>query len=569
MPPARAKAKAKAKRAAQVRRSNERRNARFAAVRTLNTLAGEINLPGNRVPAPAARDDDVERLVRLLEVRLATAQALEGLRAAALQWTENGGAFSAPVLEEDYSLPSPVARHRVLLPTFKLKSKAFMLTYNGQSITATSFGAFKTFMIALKTRFGARAWAACLEESLHAQDAGRHHLHGYLLWTDGIGLDARSLDPFYFEGMRPRVDKCTAKLATTSPHTAACHGLWYVSVRKAGTLHAETNYPAGQWYKPNARWLESLFNDGKIEFDKYIHMSATKFPVGHSTRKRDAEEAFRDVRLSSVQNHVLQELKGLKDAGAYAEPRDYPVVNDFVNEFAGSPKWRRPLLLIVGGTNLGKSMLGGSVLQKVAGVLELPKKEFLEVTVEEDGHLDLAEFDLQAHGGVLLDGVADALLLKKFRESLQGRPKVLKGARSATMKHAYAYTFARRAIVATMDLSADNLHLLHTDHWLSDPRNVKVLRLTGPSWQNGDDDAAAAQQAPSRHDEMTAWSAKTVAGFFEQADLSGPAKVLFHNGVNGVDLTTLCDRALVDDLGMSSFAARKVLRARDDFLAGV
>ncbi|CAK0826113.1 unnamed protein product [Prorocentrum cordatum] len=176
----------------------------------------------------------------------------------------------------------------------------------------------------------------------------------------------------------------------------------------------------------------------------------------------------------------------MKDAGAHAEPRDYPVVNDLVKEVAGSPNWRRPLLLIVGGASPGKSMRGGSVLQKVAGALELLKKEFLEVTVEEDGHLDLARFDMQAHGGVLLDGVADALLLKKFR----GGP--------------------REAIVATVDLSADNLHLLHTDHWPSEPRNVKAPRLTGPSWQNGDDDAAAAQQAPSRHDEMKAWSAKTV-----------------------------------------------------------
>ena len=87
---------------------------------------------------------------------------------------------------------------------------------------------------------------------------------------------------------------------------------------------------------------------------------------------------------------------------------------------------------------------------------------------------------------------------------------------------------------------ADNLRLLHADHWLSDPRNVKVLRLAGPSWQKGEDDAAAAQQAPSRHDEMTAWSAKTVAGFFEQADLSGPAKLLFQAGVTSADMTTLC-----------------------------
>ena len=130
-----------------------------------------------------------------------------------------------------------------------------------------------------------------------------------------------------------------------------------------------------------------MFNDGKIELDKYIHMSATQFPLGHSTRKRDAEEAFRDVRTSNVHSRVLKELEGLKGAGAYKEPRSYPVVDDYVAEFAGTPKWRRPILLIVGGTNLGKSMLGGSVLQKVAGSLGLQSKGFLEVTVEGDGHL--------------------------------------------------------------------------------------------------------------------------------------------------------------------------------------
>lgn len=172
------------------------------------------------------------------------------------------------------------------------------------------------------------------------------------------------------------------------------------------------------------------------------------------------------------------------------------------------------------------------------------------------------------HGGVLLDGVADALLLRKVRESLQGRPKVLKGARSATMRYAYAYTFARRAIVATMDLSAENLHMLSTDHWLSDPRNVKVLRLTAPSWQGGGEDGAATQQDVSRLDEMKTWSAKTVTGFLEQADLGGPAKLLFNSGVNGGDLTTLCKEVLVDDLRLSRFAAGKVLKARDDFLSG-
>ena len=35
-------------------------------------------------------------------------------------------------------------------------------------------------------------------------------------------------------------------------------------------------------------------------------------------------------------------------------------------------------------------------------------------------------------------------------------------------------------VVATFDLSASNLHLFKTDHWLSDPRNVIQLHLTSP-----------------------------------------------------------------------------------------
>ena len=45
--------------------------------------------------------------------------------------------------------------------------------------------------------------------------------------------------------------------------------------------------------------------------------------------------------------------------------------------------------------------------------------------------------------------MGDALLLKENREALQGRPKLTKGGRSATMMYAYRYTLARRAVVVT------------------------------------------------------------------------------------------------------------------------
>ena len=34
-----------------------------------------------------------------------------------------------------------------------------------------------------------------------------------------------------------------------------------------------------------------------------------------------------------------------------------------------------------------------------------------------------------------------------------------------------------------MDLSADNIHLVETDHWLSDPKGVKVFKRTAEAWE--------------------------------------------------------------------------------------
>ena len=46
---------------------------------------------------------------------------------------------------------------------------------------------------------------------------------------------------------------------------------------------------------------------------------------------------------------------------------------------------------------------------------------------------------VRSHGAVIFDGVGDLLLLKENRECLQGRPKLTKGARSATNIYAYTY----------------------------------------------------------------------------------------------------------------------------------
>ena len=74
------------------------------------------------------------------------------------------------------------------------------------------------------------------------------------------------------------------------------------------------------------------------------------------------------------------------------------------------------------------------------------------------------------------------MFLHRHREMLQGRDKEVKGAKSATMRFAYSFTLCGRGVVATFDLSAENLEVFRTHHWLSVSANVIQLRLDQPAW---------------------------------------------------------------------------------------
>ena len=146
-------------------------------------------------------------------------------------------------------------------------------------------------------------------------------------------------------------------------------------------------------------------------------------------------------------------------------------------------------------------MLAADVLRRLGDIVG--GTDFLELTVEQNPHLDLADFEWDRHAGVLLDGVGDALILKANREALQGRAKLCKGGQSATNVYSYTYTLVNRGIVATFDLSASNLSAFDTDHWLSNRKNVIRLVLNehafvpAPSTPRGAGSAAAPAPRPS------------------------------------------------------------------------
>ena len=562
----------------QLSAANARQRLRKDAVTALNLLATDLGVVGAHVPLKGllATEPKVERLIRALEHRCQSDDLSQRLRGATQLWRDNGGALSqpmteAPVLAEEDGPQAPddfddtplLPRHKVLQSGYILQSKAFMLTFNSDSLQAESWVSFLLWVKKQRKDLGARAWAACIELSTHARPATcgpRHHLHCYFFWTDGVGIFRRNLNDLQFNDIKPRVDKCLSHKGV-SPRTAACHGLWHASVMKLGTLQSATNYEPGVAYKVPRGWVDSLYDDGKLSHSQYMHFSK-QYPLGHAARKRDVDEMLRSEHQAAVASLVQAERTTLEAMSFWRPRRQFHEVDLFLAAHTGAACDRRPLLAIIGGTGTGKSLLAAAVLEELAAHHGLPG--FLETTVEDDGHFDLSDFRVDKHAGILLDGVGDVAALQRARETLQGRPKLIKGGRSATMVYAYTYTLCRRGVVATFDLSARNLQLFKFDHWLKDPRNVIQLRLTSPAWSTG---ATAETQESGPEERMRAWTVAETARFLDENDLAGPADIARASGVNGSDLLQLSLDDLIKEVRMTPFAAKKVVAARAAFLS--
>ena len=130
------------------------------------------------------------------------------------------------------------------------------------------------------------------------------------------------------------------------------------------------------------------------------------------------------------------------------------------------------------------------------------------------------------------------------------------------MVFSYPFTLCRRAVVVTMDLAARNLELFTTDHWLSNPQNCRVLRLTAPVWGN----QAGPAQDVTPAEQMASWTCQELRDYLTAHDMAGLATHLHKQSVNGSDFLSLTQVQLVEELHCSPFAARKLVAARTTFL---
>ena len=316
------KAKAKAKAKAIAERKSSRQNARREAMNTLNSLAKTVRVQ----EVPRDRPDLVPNLCLQLSGAALGGQ-LAVLSDARAKWLANGGCplelaqdsngASNPDSDDVESVPSgSVAMHRELPAggkAFRLHSKAFMLTYNSLSIKGATWDRFVAWSKALAVSLKATERSATLEKSLRSTEKDRLHLHCYLSWKRGVGVDLRSLNKFVFNGIAPRVDVNSEHRGFYHWQRATDHGHFYVAVEKDGTLKVDTDYAAWRDYTPDASWISSLWKEHKLDHGGYERLSA-KCRDGHARRMRDLEAVRRTEADDFVSTRKKEALSLLEPA---------------------------------------------------------------------------------------------------------------------------------------------------------------------------------------------------------------------------------------------------------------
>ena len=452
-----------------VLKSNARKAARKAALRQLNDLAEELGL--NPVSLKRARAAEVEQLARSLQMRQLSADHAARLRASLAAWVANGGRLSAEVLDvddPDAQPQRPLDGHRVLARGYRLESKAFMLTYNSELITADVWPSFETFTSDSARRLGARAWAACLETS---QTPGRYHLHSYYFWTDGRGVRLKNLDTFVFLAATPRADVCRAGARDRVNRPAALRGLYYVAIMKRGTLAANTNYHAWTDYFPKPSWVTGWWNQHKLTHEQYLRESVL-FRTGHRARQAEVDAVMEAERRQYLKRRHEEAMTVLQARRREFKPKPLQV-RRWLAAF-GVPDWRYAMLVLVGPSKMGKS--------EWAKDMRGPQKTLL-VDCQNALHPDLAEFDPLRHEAVVLDEISGADFVIRNKKLLQGHVDGARLGQSPTQRYAYDISLWRVPIILTCNHWDPEVDVMRPSdrHWLLE--NCVVHYVNEPVWQ--------------------------------------------------------------------------------------
>ena len=432
-----------------------RRDSRVGAVKILNEIATSVGVEGVLTRASASK---VQALYEKLCVHV-SGDDIAKLAAARDQWTDNGGGGDLPLdmlpdlhtdmNDEDVQSTDMLPGHRVLQQSlydatkaFRLKARAFMLTFNSRMFTV-SLALWDTFAAWVKQKaaeFGASEWSATLEESLHADEDGKAHLHAYFSWSKPgqNGVDHRTTNGWVFSGIRPRVDVNSENRGRHMWMKSVQHGHFYVSVQKKGTAYTDTNYPPWEaGWAPEPWWITKLWRVHKLDHAQYRHLS-TQLREGHDKRKAcvDAVEVSKSASAFQAEREVVKRFLSAK---ALPFKPLHPDVERWKMQYEEIEE-RFKMLVLYGPSRTGKSRLARSFFGE---------ERTLVVDFQHAEHPDLRAYRRNRHRAILLDEVSSVSFIAANKKLLQAHVDGAILGQSATQLFSYYVFLWRVPIVLT------------------------------------------------------------------------------------------------------------------------
>ena len=327
---------------------------------------------------------------------------------------------------------------------FRLRGTSCLFTYNSPLFLVSAarevWEAFSAFIAGLP--FVSR-WTATLEQSLHALDDGRVHLHAFVEFCHAV--DWTSVALMVFRGSRPDAKPTRARGA--DQRETINQGHFYAWAWKQGTLFVQTSgwepwvhYPVKGW------WIDSLWTAHKLSHATYLEYAA-QIRVGFINRQRHVDAIIETERAAKLKKR--QQAVALRLA---------PMCAQFKGEVLHAlAPWRAQyhadamrykFLVLRGGSRTGKSTLAKG-LGNIFGLGCC----FVQ-TVQNAVAPDLKQFSNDEHGYILFDNVNDMEFVLSQRALFQANNDLHTLGDSKTGIYAYQVWLYKMPIVVTVDLSA-------------------------------------------------------------------------------------------------------------------
>jgi hypothetical protein len=223
-------------------------------------------------------------------------------------------------------------------------------------------------------------------------------------------------------------------------------------------------------YQVLGKWPETLWKKYKITGTVYEDL-LFKTRDGVPGRKRNLDACREHEERKAVKDAMQARINRMKGNPELFKP--FPKIAEVFSWLLlfTVDALRYPILILMGASHVGKTEFAKSLFERP-----------LELKI---GALDffpdkLRQFKRGHHDGVVLDDVRDLNFLVLHQDKLQGKwDTELEFGSTAGGTCAFLVDWFCMPLVVTVNYSTKNMHLLHTDDWLSKPANRCVVNYQG------------------------------------------------------------------------------------------